>query len=78
MFEHIETMQEMKKRVGRSDAAGQINAVIAAIAAINKASGYLDEDNRATALFHLSVALAGPHAAKRSLEYAVNITDPRN
>ncbi|BBB64221.1 hypothetical protein UNDKW_5948 (plasmid) [Undibacterium sp. KW1] len=77
MFDNIESMQEMKKRLGDSGAAGQVNAVIAAIAAINRASGQLDQGNRATALFHLAAALTGTQeSAVAALEDAVFIAQP--
>lgn len=59
MFVNIESMQEMKNRLGDSGSSGQVKAVIDAINAINKAEGWLDKGNRATALFHLAVALSG-------------------
>ena len=66
MYEHIEPMQEMKKRLGDSGASGQVKAVIAAIAAINGASGQLDQINRATALFHIAAALTGTKVSAAS------------
>lgn len=74
MFEHIESMQEMKNRLGHSGSSGQVKAVIDAINAINKAEGWLDQENRATALFHLAVALGGTkQSAIATLEHAVFI-----
>lgn len=77
MYEHIESMQEMRNRLGDSGASGQVKAVIAAIAVINKAGGQLDQGNRATALFHLAAALTGTkESAVAALEDAVFIAQP--
>lgn len=79
MFEHIESMQTMKSRLGDSGASGQVKAVIAAIAAINKAAGQLDQGNRATALFHLAAALTGTkESAVAALEDAAFIAQPES
>lgn len=75
MSQYIESMQEMKNRLGDSGASGQVKAVIAAISAINKAPGVLDQRNRATALFHLAVAITGTEeSAVSALQDAISIT----
>lgn len=77
MYEHIESMEEMRARVGASSARGQIEAVIAAIAQIKKASGQLDQGNRATALFHLAAALTGTQeSAEAALQEAAFLAQP--
>jgi hypothetical protein len=63
-------MDEMLKRLGRSDAGGQAKAVVKAIALIDAAPGYLDEVNRSAALYHLAVALSGRDYAVATLENA--------
>jgi hypothetical protein len=66
----VETMDEMLKRLGGSDAGGQAKAVVKAIALIDAAPGWLDESNRAIALYHFAVALSGRDYAFPTLENA--------
>lgn len=66
-MDKIETMEQMTKCLRGTSGGAQAKAVAAAIRAINKAPGMLDAENRALALFHLSVALSGRDSAARTL-----------
>ena len=66
----LESMQDMVRRLAGSGSGAQAKAVLKGIEAINSASGMLDEQNRATALVHLAVALSGKDHAATTLEAA--------
>ncbi len=71
-------MQSMKNRLGDSGASAQVRAVIAAIAAINKSPGQLDQGNRAVALFHIAAALTSTEeSAVFALEDAIFVAQPQ-
>jgi hypothetical protein len=69
-MDKFEPMAELVKRLSGSDASAQAKAVVEAIKLIESAPGYLDQHNRATALYHLSVALSGRDHAAETLETA--------
>lgn len=60
---NLETMESMTQRLRGTGGGAQADAVITAIKAIKGAAGMLDADNRATALYHLAVALSGESSA---------------
>lgn len=68
MIEPVETMDEMIKRLGDCGGGAQVKAVKKGIDAINKASGMLDPEERATALYWVAAALAGTHMAGVALQ----------
>jgi hypothetical protein len=68
----IEALKEIQARLGNSGAASQVKAVMASIKLINQTEGMLDAGNRATALYHLSVALSGKDRAVSTLVDTAN------
>ncbi|ALS68372.1 hypothetical protein [Pandoraea apista] len=72
----IESMESMVERLGSSGSSEQAKAVVKGIALIRAASGMLDSNNRAVALFHVAVALSGREHAASTLETAAFLANP--
>ena len=53
----VETLQEMKDRLGCSGSVAQIDVAINAIKNFKKAGGHLDRQNAAVVLHHLCIAI---------------------
>ncbi len=67
----IEMMGKMAQRLRGTGGGAQAEAVIKAIATIKSSPGMLDAGNRATAIYHLSVALSGEaHAVETIINTA--------
>lgn len=64
----FETMEQMAKRLYGCSSSGQVFALIEAIKAINTSAGCLEEQNRATAIYHLAVALGGEGHAQSTIK----------
>lgn len=69
----IESMEEMAKRLRNCGSGAQARAVKNAVRAIRRAGGCLDEDNGATALYHLAIALSGRSHAKALVQRASHL-----
>lgn len=63
----IESLEDALKRIGSCGGTPQLKAVKESVRLINKASGCLDHQLAATAIYHLSVALGGHHDAAHSI-----------
>lgn len=63
----IETIDEALRRIGSCGGTPQLKAVKESVRLINKASGCLDSDLAATAIYHLAVALGGHHDAAKAI-----------
>lgn len=63
----IESLEVALKRIGSCGGTPQLMAVKKSVSLINKASGCLDHQLAAIAIYHLSVALGGHHDAAYSI-----------
>lgn len=70
MTDDIEPILNMVNRLRGTGGGEQVKAVADAIRIIQAAPGMLDMNNRITAIWHLTVALAGESRAKETLQNA--------
>ena len=74
----FESLESMSQRLAGTGGGSQVKAVMEAVSLIRSAPGMLDAENRAAALYHLAVALAGKNHAVSTIENTALLLNDEN